>query len=195
VSKARVGACYFYPDEDWFNGSEYWRVVGKTSAPNARSGEALPRTTTPYWQWSRFSELRPEDLYAVVRLREAVFIVEQECAYHDADGRDPLAWHLLGWSDGQNGRSLVAYARIFEPGARYTEASVGRVVTAPEVRGTGLGKMLMAEALRRLEVLAPGQSVKIAAQRRLEKFYLALGFKPVSEPYEEDGIIHVDMLR
>jgi ElaA protein len=169
--------------------------VSKTSARGAPSGEATPGATTLFWQWSRFSELRPEDLYAVVRLREAVFIVEQECAYHDADGRDPLAWHLLGWSDGENGRSLVAYARIFEPGARYTEASIGRVVTAPEVRGTGLGKMLMAEALRRLEDVAPGQAVKIAAQRRLEKFYLALGFKPVSEPYEEDGIIHVDMVR
>jgi len=150
---------------------------------------------TPRWQWSRFSELRTEDLYAVVRLREDVFIVEQQCPYHDADGRDPNAWHLLGWSDDQSARSLVAYARIFEPGVRYTEASIGRVVTAREVRGTGLGKVLMAEALRRLDGLAPGQTVKIAAQRRLEKFYLDLGFKTVSAPYEEDGIIHVDMLR
>lgn len=148
-----------------------------------------------YWQWSRFTELRPEDLYAVVRLRESVFIVEQRCPYNDADGRDPHAWHLLGWSDGEGGKSLVAYARIFEPGLRYTEGSIGRVVSAPEVRGTGVGKALMAEALRRLDDLAPGQAIKIAAQRRLEKFYLDLGFKTVSAPYEEDGIIHVDMLR
>lgn len=148
-----------------------------------------------FWQWSRFSELRPNDLYAAVRLRESVFVVEQTCAYQDADGRDPQAWHLLGWSDEEDGRRLVAYARIFEPGVRYTEGSIGRVVTAPEVRGTGVGKVLMAEALRRLDGLAPGQTVKIAAQRRLEKFYLELGFRTVSEPYEEDGIIHVDMLR
>ena len=148
-----------------------------------------------YWQWSRFSELRPQDLYEVVRLRESVFIVEQQCPYNDADGRDPVAWHLLGWSDGEEGKTLVAYARIFEPGLRYTEGSIGRVVSAPEVRGTGVGKALMAEALRRLEGLAPGQAIKIAAQRRLEKFYLDLGFKTVSAPYEEDGIIHVDMLR
>ena len=148
-----------------------------------------------YWQWSRFTELRPQDLYAVVRLRESVFIVEQQCPYHDADGRDPVAWHLLGWSDREDGKTLVAYARIFEPGLRYTEGSIGRVVSAPEVRGTGVGKALMAEALRRLEGLAPGQPIKIAAQRRLEKFYLDLGFKTVSAPYEEDGIIHVDMLR
>ncbi|MBC7789608.1 MAG: GNAT family N-acetyltransferase [Anaerolineae bacterium] len=169
--------------------------MSKTSARNAPGTEETPTAASTYWQWSRFSELRPEDLYAVVRLREAVFIVEQQCAYHDADGRDPHAWHLLGWSDGQNGRSLVAYARIFEPGLRYTEGSIGRVVTASEVRGTGLGKALMAEALRRLEGLAPGQTIKIAAQRRLEKFYLDLGFRTVSAPYEEDGIIHVDMLR
>lgn len=169
--------------------------MSKTSARNASSrGEALP-TTSPFWQWSRFSELRPEDLYAVVRLREAVFIVEQQCAYHDADGRDPQAWHLLGWSDERSGRTLVAYARIFEPGVRYPEGSIGRVVTAPQVRGTGVGRTLMAEALRRLEGLAPGQTIKIAAQRRLEKFYLDFGFTTVSAPYEEDGIIHVDMLR
>jgi ElaA protein len=165
-----------------------------TSA-SAAGGEATAATESPVWQWGRLSELSAEDLYAVVRLREEVFIVEQQCAYHDADGRDPHAWHLLGWSDGQKGRNLIAYARIFEPGIRYTESSIGRVVTAPRVRGTGLGKTLMAEALRRLDGLAPGQPVKIAAQRRLEKFYLDLGFRTVSPPYEEDGIIHVDMLR
>jgi ElaA protein len=180
---------------DGFNGSEYWREVSKTSVTSAPGGDTAPATAALFWQWSRFSELRPEDLYEVVRLREAVFIVEQQCAYHDSDGRDPEAWHLLGWSDRQNGRSLVAYARIFEPGVRYSEGSIGRVVTAPEVRGTGLGRRLMAEALRRLESLAPGQTVRIAAQRRLEKFYLDLGFRTASSPYEEDGIIHFDMLR
>ena len=167
--------------------------MSKTSARNLSGTKGAP--PNPSWQWSRFSELSPEDLYAVVRLREEVFIVEQQCAYPDADGRDPLAWHLLGWSDRENGKTLVAYARIFEPGLRYTEGSIGRVVTAPEVRGTGLGKALMAEALRRLDGLAPGQTIKIAAQRRLEKFYLELGFRTVSAPYEEDGIMHVDMLR
>ena len=146
------------------------------------------------WQWSRFNELTTDDLYAVVQLREAVFIVEQNCPYPDADGRDPNAWHLLGWGQTPNERTLVAYARIFEPGVRYTEASIGRIVTAPRVRGTGIGKELVAEALRRIESLAPGQPVKIAAQRRLEEFYLGFGFKTISDPYEEDGIIHVDMI-
>ncbi|HMI49629.1 MAG TPA: GNAT family N-acetyltransferase, partial [Gemmatimonadaceae bacterium] len=91
--------------------------------------------------------------------------------------------------------TLVAYARIFEPGIRYDQASIGRVVTSGEVRGTGLGRVLMAEALRRVDSLAPAQPVKIAAQRRLEDFYLGFGFKTISDPYEEDGIIHVDMLK
>ena len=185
-----------YPDEDGFNGQNNGQDVSKTSARAVSDRVAVPSAASGlFWQWSRFSELRPEDLYSVVRLREDVFIVEQQCAYHDADGRDPNAWHLLGWSDESKGKTLVAYARVFEPGVRYTEGSIGRVVTAPVVRGTGLGKALMAEALRRLDGLAPAQTVKIAAQRRLEKFYLDLGFKTVSAPYEEDGIIHVDMTR
>jgi len=156
---------------------------------------AAPDSEHIRWQWSSFSELSPRDLYAVVRLREAVFVVEQNCPYLDADGRDPNAWHLLGWVEGPSERTLVAYARIFEPGVRYPEGSLGRIVTAPAVRGTGIGKALMAEALRRIESLAPGQSIKIAAQRRLEDFYLGFGFRTISPPYEEDGIIHVDMLR
>ncbi len=153
------------------------------------------------WQWSRFQDLRPEHLYEMVRLREAVFIVEQNCAYPDADGRDPAAWHLLGWAGadgerkGDGERRLVAYARVFEPGVRYAEGSVGRVVTAPEVRRTGIGRVLMAEALRRLDHLAPGQPIRLAAQRHLEDFYSTFGFRTASAPYEEDGIMHVDMLR
>ncbi|MDQ3674802.1 MAG: GNAT family N-acetyltransferase [Gemmatimonadota bacterium] len=147
------------------------------------------------WQWSGFQDLRPEHLYEIVRLREVVFIVEQQCAYLDADGRDSAAWHLLGWHEENGARKLAAYARVFEPGIRYQEGSVGRVVTAPEMRRTGIGRLLMAEALRRLEGLAPGRPVRIAAQRYLESFYSSFGFKPASAPYEEDGIIHVDMVR
>jgi len=170
--------------------------VSKTSARAGSDRVATPPAPSGFfWQWSRFSELSPQDLYAAVQLREAVFVVEQQCPYNDADGRDPDAWHLLGWSEQQSGKDLVAYARVFEPGVRYAECSIGRVVTAPRVRGSGLGKALMAEALRRVENLAPGQAIKIAAQRRLEKFYLEFGFRTVSAPYEEDGITHVDMLR
>jgi ElaA protein len=185
-----------YPDVDGFNASEYGRDVSKTSGPRAATKvEAITDASEIFWQWSRFSELRPDDLYAVVRLREAVFIVEQNCPYPDADGRDPGAWHLLGWHQGPSEKSLIAYARVFEPGVRYTEGSIGRVATAQEVRGTGVGRRLMAEALRRLEALAPGEKIKLAAQHRLEEFYGGFGFTTVSGPYEEDGITHVDMVR
>lgn len=148
------------------------------------------------WQWSRFAELRPADLYAAVRLRETVFIVEQNCPYLDADGRDPDAWHLLGWARvADSERTLIAYARVFEPGLRYPEGSVGRVVTAPQVRRTGVGRALMAEALKRLDALAPGQPVKLSAQHYLVTFYSGFGFRTASEPYLDDGIMHVDMLR
>lgn len=171
--------------------------MSKTSVRGAAApGGTTTDPTEPVWQWSRFSELRPDDFYAVVRLREEVFVVEQKCPYLDADGRDPHAWHLLGWNQGAGGeRSLVAYARVFEPGVRYTEGSIGRVATAQKVRRTGVGRQLMAEALRRLQTLAPGEKVKIAAQRRLEAFYAGFGFTTVSAPYEEDGIMHVDMVR
>ena len=147
------------------------------------------------WQWSRFDDLSAAELYAIVRLREAVFVVEQQCAYPDADGRDPMAWHLLGWHERDSKRDLVAYARVFEPGVRYTEGSIGRIVTAPSVRGTGVGRALMAEGLRRTEMLMPGQRIKIAAQQRLVDFYIGFGFTVVSAPYDEDGIVHVDMIR
>jgi ElaA protein len=182
---------------DSFNGSEYGREVSKTSVRGAATpGGTTTDATEIVWQWSRFSELRPDDLYAMVRLREAVFVVEQNCPYLDADGRDSRAWHLLGWNKVAGAeRSLVAYARVFEPGVRYTEGSIGRVATVQEVRRTGVGRRLMAEALRRLETLAPGEKIKIAAQRRLEAFYAGFGFTTVSAPYEEDGIMHVDMVR
>src|ERR1700694_2325580 len=104
--------------------------MGKTSARNVCNPAIASRGSDDlFWQWSRFSELTGADLYAVVRLREAVFLVEQNCPSPDADGRDPSAWHLLGWVKGSKERALVAYARIFEPGVRYDEGSIGRVVT------------------------------------------------------------------
>ena len=141
-----------------------------------------------------FSELTAAEVYAMLALRSAVFVVEQRCLYLDPDGLDVGAHHLFGWATAAP-ESLVCGARILAPGAVYAEASVGRVVTAPAHRGTGLGRTLMERALSECARLYPGHAVKIGAQHYLARFYAALGFTTVSEPFDEDGILHVKMRR
>jgi ElaA protein len=131
----------------------------------------------------------------MLALRQRVFIVEQHCAYQDADGRDAGARHLLGWDGARAEAPLLACARVFPPGVRYAEASIGRIATAPEVRGRGYGRLLTQEAIRRCAELFPGAAIRLGAQRRLEEFYRELGFVTASEPYDEDGIEHVEMVR
>lgn len=138
-----------------------------------------------------FDRLTPRQVHDVLQLRQRVFVVEQRCAYLDADGADPKCWHALGVQDGV----LVATARLVPPGLKFVEPAIGRVVTAPEVRRSGVGRQLMVEALAQVRRLWPGQPVRIGAQRYLERFYGSLGFVPVGEPYDEDGIPHVEMLR
>jgi len=138
------------------------------------------------------TDLDPLTLYRILALRSEVFVVEQDCVYLDPDGLDRGSWHLLGRDDA--GR-LAAYVRVVDPGLKFEEPSIGRVVAAPEVRGTGIGRMLMAEALRRCEVEWPGRAIRIGAQAHLERFYGSLGFVTVGAPYDEDGIPHVEMLR
>ena len=146
------------------------------------------------WQCTPFAELTPGELYAAMEVRQKVFVVEQKCAYRDADGSDPLALHLLGWRSTPDGLVVSAYARLFPPGVKYTESSIGRVLTDPEVRGSGLGKAVMVEALQRVEDAGWG-AIRIGAQLYLEAFYEEFGFKRVGEPYLEDDIWHVEMLR
>ena len=147
------------------------------------------------WQWSTFEELSRDDLYAVLTQRQEVFIVEQNCVYRDVDGLDQHAIHLLGWQHGTAGRELVAYLRCVLPGRKFNELSLGRVLCAPSARGTGVGKQLFAEGIRRVELQFPGQRIRISAQQYLESFYRGFGFEVTSAPYSEDGIPHVEMLR
>jgi len=150
--------------------------------------------TTLRWQWSRLSDLAPTDLYAVMVVRQQVFVVEQACVFQDADGFDIGSWHLLGWAERLPERPLAAYLRVVDPGGKHPEPSIGRVVTAPAFRRTGLGRALMAEGIARTAIAWPGQAVRIAAQQRLEGFYASMGFRTVSMPYDEDDIPHVEML-
>lgn len=147
------------------------------------------------WQCHELSNLSPESLYAAMQLRQKVFIVEQSCAYLDADGMDLKALHLLGWRDNNGYRKLIAYARLLPPRTRYAESSVGRVVTHPDARGAGVGRLLMQEAIDRIESSGWGTEIRIAAQMYLERFYERFGFCRVTEPYLEDDIWHVDMRR
>ena len=90
---------------------------------------------------------------------------------------------------------LQAYLRAVDPGIKYAEPSIGRVATAPEVRGSGLGRLLIHEGLARCALQWPGQPVRISAQARLRAFYASLGFEAVGVEYVEDQILHLEMLR
>ena len=146
---------------------------------------------TPRWSWHAWAGLTPDVLYAFLRLRSAIFVVEQNCVFPEMDGRDPLCEHLCGW----RGDELVAYLRLVPPGIRTPEVALGRVVVAAGVRGTGLGRAAMREGLARCALRFPGQPVKVSAQAHLEPFYASLGFVTVGAPYDEDGILHVDMVK
>ena len=143
------------------------------------------------WHWSRFAELGVDALYDALALRCRVFILEQG-PYQDPDGLDRESWHLLG-RDAKG--TLQAYLRVVDPGLKFEEPSIGRVITAPEVRGTGAGRALVAEGVRRTEAAWPGRGIRISAQAHLERFYGEFGFRAVGEPYAEDNIPHLEMLR
>jgi len=147
------------------------------------------------WQWSSFADLRAAQLYEMLALRQQVFVLEQTCLYPDIDGLDVGAHHLLGWREVDGKRELAATLRCLAPGAKYTEMSLGRVVTSPATRGTGLGRELVARGIACACALHPGHAIRIGAQSHLEQFYGSFGFVTVSEPYDEDGIMHIDMLR
>jgi ElaA protein len=141
-------------------------------------------------RWRAFSEMSPLELYGALGLRQAVFVVEQNCAFLDADGFDVGAVHGLGHDDSGN---LVAVARILPPGSKYKLPSIGRVAVATNVRRYGYGRSIMAAALAETVRLYPHSPVTIDAQAYLEKFYASFGFVRSSEPFDEDGILHIAM--
>ena len=147
------------------------------------------------WQCSPFDELTNKAVYAILQARQAVFVVEQNCPFQDADDVDQHCLHLIGWQVDGSKQALAAYARLVPPGIKYVEPSIGRVITSPEFRGQGLGKELMLRAVQAMDELYPDSAVRIGAQQYLEGFYSGFGFLTVSPTYIEDGIPHVEMLR
>ena len=143
------------------------------------------------WSLKKFNELTPYEVYAVLQLRNEVFVVEQNCVFQDADDKDQDSFHLLGSDE----EKLVAYTRLVPPGVIYGEASIGRVVTSPSVRGSGAGKELMKKSIEKCYALFDIKPIKIGAQLYLKKFYEGFDFHQVGDPYIEDGIPHIYMLK
>jgi ElaA protein len=145
-----------------------------------------------HFQWLAYGELTTDILYEILSFRQAVFIVEQNCPYQDADGLDQLSFHLVGRCRPND--PLAAYLRVMPPKVKYPEVGIGRLLVVAEKRGRMFGQEIFTEALKQIATLFPGSAVRISAQCYLERFYQSFGFKPISERYEEDGIPHVAML-
>ena len=142
------------------------------------------------FEFKLLSELTNNELYDILQLRSEIFVVEQNCVYNDLDGLDKQAIHQFLKKDGE----IVAYSRLLPPGTRFSEYSIGRVVVKETERGTGLGIQMMEEAKNFILNEWKATSIKVSAQRYLQKFYENLGFKVVSDMYLEDGIPHYEML-
>jgi ElaA protein len=142
------------------------------------------------WHITNFAGLGTDSLYSLLQLRQDVFVVEQACIYRDLDDLDLHATHMLCWQ----GDELWAYQRCLRPGLSYPESSLGRIVVNPRGRGTGLGRELVARGIAHNLQQWPGKGIRINAQSYLRGFYLDLGFTPVGKEYDEDGIMHQQML-
>lgn len=137
-------------------------------------------------QVKTISELSAEELLAIFIERVAVFVVEQNCPYQEADFDDKLALHLCFKDE----TGLKAYARIIDKGQYVT---FGRVLVAKKARQQNLGRKLVQQTIEEIHQRFPGKSITISAQAYLETFYASFGFEAVSEVYLEDDIPHLDM--
>jgi len=144
------------------------------------------------WQEAPFEALTVHELYAIIAARQNVFILEQQCFYPDLDGADQAAHHLVAWTPQGE---VAAYLRVIAPGVKYEEASIGRVLTTAAARGTGAGRELVRRGVKLAARLYPGVAIRIGAQAHLERFYGDFGFVAAGAPYDEDGILHIEMLR
>ncbi|WP_372712937.1 GNAT family N-acetyltransferase [Ilyobacter sp.] len=142
------------------------------------------------WKIKKFDELSSRELYDILQQRVDVFVVEQNCAYAEIDGKDIDAYHLFATDDGK----VAAYTRILLPGVSFDEVSIGRVLVNMGYRGEGLGQELMKKTMGFVTEELKEKSIRISAQEYLLEFYLSLGFEEASDVYIEDGIPHMDMV-
>lgn len=143
------------------------------------------------WNLKKFDELNNKELYRILKLRMEVFVLEQECLYPELDDKDFACLHL--WAE-QND-DIIAYTRLVPPGLSYPQASIGRVIVAEQARGTGLSQQLMIHSIESLYKEFGEGEIQIGAQFHLKSFYEKLGFKQISEPYPDYGILHIDMIK
>jgi len=141
--------------------------------------------------YKSFDQLDLQELYKILQLRNEVFVVEQNCIYQDADGKDQNAIHLF-YKDKDK---IAAYTRIFDAGKYFENASIGRVVVSPDYRKKGLGKKIMADSIDFIHNHLNQPVIEISAQTYLKKFYNELGFKEKGTEYLEDGIPHIKMIK
>ncbi|MGL5279181.1 MAG: GNAT family N-acetyltransferase [Cetobacterium sp.] len=137
----------------------------------------------------KFNELTLEELYEILKLRSEVFVVEQKCIYNDIDGKDLTSSHIMIKEDGK----IKAYLRALQPGVSYEDASLGRVLVSPDARGKGYAKTIVKKGVEYILNNFNTTKITIGAQEYLKNFYSEIGFKPISEVYDEDGIPHLDM--
>lgn len=147
--------------------------------------------STTFFSLKSFESLLPKELYAIIRLRNEVFVVEQNCVFQDADNKDQKSLHLMYW----NGNELMAYCRLLPAGLAYEEMSIGRVVSSPLFRKTGAGRQLIKEAIERIYEAYGKGPIRIGAQCYLIQFYASFGFESEGEIYLEDGIEHIEMVK
>ncbi len=147
-----------------------------------------------HWEVKKFQELTVDQLFEIMQLRVAVFVVEQQCAYAELDVYDRYA-ETRHFSGRDERGQLTAYARLLPPGLKFAESSLGRFVVKGEARGKGVGHELLSTALDFIQKEWPKNAVRIHAQEYLQQFYARYGFARISDVYLEDGIPHVEMRR
>lgn len=141
------------------------------------------------WRIKTFSELTLRELYDILRMRSKIFVAEQQCVYIDVDGADLSAWQIFAY----DGDRLAASMRVLPRGVAFETLAMGRVAVAQTFRGRGLAREMMERAISFAQKELGESSVTLSAQLYLTEFYRSLGFSEISEPYDDEGIAHVDM--
>lgn len=137
----------------------------------------------------RYGELTKDELYALVRLRIAVFVVEQNCPYMELDDRDQAAVHV--WLEDDEG--IEAYLRVMDRGVESEHVSIGRVIAVK--RRSGIGTQVLSEGIRVAKEYFAADQIYLEAQVYAKSFYEKSGFRQVSDEFQEDGIPHIKMIR